>query len=158
MSDLPVTSAVQSSASDSGEWMSPVSIPAGQPAERLLWLGFDRASALTDARWARQEARMNVQVVRSVAEADSACKVQPLACVVEFELANGENGVNALELLRSHGVRVPAVLITALPELAVSALQRSSLTEAIPVISRSERYDRLRDWFEQLQMCLALGA
>ena len=115
--------------SDSGAWRSPSISPEVPSPERLLWLGFDRATTLTDARWARQSAGIDVQVVRTIDQALDACdKAIPLAVVVEFELHDGD-GVLALERLRERGVRVPAVLITPTPDLAIARLDGSRLTE-----------------------------
>jgi hypothetical protein len=143
---------------ESGAWCSPSINPAAPSPERLLWLGFDRATTITDARWARQSAGIDVQVVRTIEHAIAACdKAVPLAVVVEFELEDGD-GVQALECLREHGVRVPAVLISPTPDLAIARLDVSRLTETIPVFGRAERYDRLREWLDQLRMCLAMLA
>lgn len=129
------------------------------PQERLLWLAFDRATAVTDARWVRQATELDVLIVRSIDDVLKACEgTLPLGCVVEFELGGGENGVEAIERLRELGVEIPAVLITALPELALTSLQHSSLSEVIPVFLRTERYARLREWFGELRMCLAVTA
>ncbi len=147
------------SLADSGSWNSPSINPTAPSAERLLWIGYDRATTITDARWARQSAAIEVQVVRTIEQALSACdKAVPLGVVVEFELGEAENGVLALESLRARGVRVPAVIISPTPELAIATLEGSRLRETIPVFGRSERYDRLRDWLEQLRMCLAMLA
>jgi hypothetical protein len=127
--------------------------------ERLVWLAFDRATGITDGRWARQATDLDVHLVRSVGEVAALCSSgEPLGCVIEFELSDGDNGVKALERLRAQGLRAPAVIVTATPELALASLARSSLSEAVPVFSRAERYERLREWFEQLRMCLAMLA
>jgi hypothetical protein len=124
-----------------------------------VWLGFDRATLVADARWAAQAANMNVQPVTQVDQALAACKRStPLALVVEFELSLGQNGVRALEQLRREGAFAPAVLLTHTEELALAELARSSLLEAVPVISRAERYTRLREWLEDVRICLALPA
>lgn len=142
---------------ESGEWMRPER--PRQPQERLLWLAFDRATAVTDARWVRQATDLDVLIVRSVDDVANACTgALPLGCVVEYELGGAENGVKAIERLRELGVELPAVLITAVPELALGSLQRSRLSEVIPVFLRTERYDRLREWFDELRMCLAVPA
>jgi hypothetical protein len=156
--------AVRASAdpAQSGEWGSapqPGTPPRGLLNERLLWLGFDRSTLVNDARWVQQATSMEVQVVTHIDQARNACKrAAPLVCIVEFELSHGENGVNALELLRGDGTLAPAVLLTGAPELALAALERSRLLEAVPVISRAERHSRLREWLDEVRICLALPA
>lgn len=130
-----------------------VGAPAAADGTRVVWLARERRTALSDARWARQAAGIEVCVVRTIRDALTVCSNEtPLACVVEFELAE-QDGVSALLALRRAGVVAPVVLLTTSPELALGAVQRSPLGEAVPVFARTERFERLREWFEQLHTC-----
>jgi ActR/RegA family two-component response regulator len=123
-----------------------------------LWLGFDRATLVPDARWLKQVSTLEVQIVGNAEQALAACqRGDPLACIVEFELGQ-ENGVRALERLREHGMLAPAVLLTHTAELAVATLAQSRLIEAVPVFSRAERHAQLREWLGDLQTCLSVPA
>jgi hypothetical protein len=147
----------------SGQWETSRVNAFGQgpraAAERLLWLGADRATLVSDARWLRQVSSLEVQLVSSTDQARLACsRAEPLACVVEFELGPGENGVRALEHLREAGMLAPAVMLTHTAELALATLARSRLLEAVPVFSRMDRHAQLREWLGDLQTCLSVPA
>ncbi|HEX2735919.1 MAG TPA: hypothetical protein VHM70_30170 [Polyangiaceae bacterium] len=133
---------------------------AGREAfERVLWLGFDRTTLLGDARWLRHATALHASVCTSVGQVLDVCRGgDPLAVIVDFELGRGENGVRALEQLRELGLLAPSVLITHTPELALAALERSRLLEAVPVFSRTERHAALREWLSDLQTCLSIPA
>jgi len=125
----------------------------------LLWLGFDRSASVSDARWLRQVALLDVQVVSSVEQAMAAVRrSEPVACVIEYELQGQLSGVMALQNLRLVGMLAPVVMVTSSAAHALAELSRSGLSEVVPVIGRAERYERLREWLDQLRMCLALPA
>ncbi len=134
----------------SGEWP-----PYGQRqvVPSVLWVASDRRLSLSDTRWLRQAARMDVCIASSSEEAATLARGRAFAfCVIEFELKD-DDGVQVLEHLRARGLSSPAVLLTAAPELALQALAKSPLAEVLPVFSRSERFERLREWLDQLETC-----
>lgn len=131
-----------------------------RPGPWVLLIDDDPVAARSIARWVGRVSRMGVRTVHSAEQAERELNEHPdpMAIVTDFELAHGETGVGALIRLRRRGCTAPAALLTGAPERALEVLTASSLTEVVPVFSKTENGSRLWEWLDQLRLCFAESA
>jgi DNA-binding NtrC family response regulator len=125
------------------------------PEEWILVIDDDKLVGRAIARWIKQVTGLETRLARTIDQAEecAAGSLQPAAIVTDYQLESGEDGVQAIEHLRSLGCRAPAALLTGAPELAIQSLERSTLDEVVPVFSKTEMQERLKDWLEQVRLC-----
>lgn len=78
------------------------------------------------------------------------CRRLPAGLLLDFDLAGGENGVQALEAIRGTGCLVPCAFMTGAPDRARRALADSPLGERPPVYSKGNETLQIAAWVERL--------
>jgi DNA-binding NtrC family response regulator len=125
----------------------------------LLIIDDDRMTGRALSRWVSHVTGYQVRVARTIHQAECWLRVMelPVAVITDFELA-GESGLEGLKHFRELGFRCPVAIITGAPALALAALEAESLTETIPVFSKSEAHESLSDWLDRLRFSWAASA
>jgi ActR/RegA family two-component response regulator len=72
----------------------------------------------------------------------------PVLVVLDFELRQGETGLNVLLSLRASGSEVPCVFHTGVPVRAAAALEASRLGRAYPIFAKGLAQDELLGWVQ----------
>jgi ActR/RegA family two-component response regulator len=120
---------------------------AGQPW--LLVVDDDPVTARSLSRLLSAGTGARVAVVHSVDDAlrlVARAAEDPALAILDFELAQGETGLNVLLSLRASGSEVPCVFHTGVPVRVAAALEASRLGRAYPIFAMGLAQDELVTW------------